>query len=161
MSHLLREERKEEMEDPRIYDFSCLKDPEVAKKMLSCGLCKKLAKDAVELTCSQHLELLVISVFCEGCLTSYLSENNNLCPFTKHPNPTYAPQRTVRIQVLSLEVFCPHGNSHKREGKEDIPQFSLLAFVSPTLHSLPLSRVCAVRLGFKWVGRRRQFLFVA
>ncbi len=133
MSHLLREEAKEEFDDPRIYDFSCLKDPEMAKELFTCGLCKNLAKDAVELTCSQHLELLVISVFCEGCLKLYLSENNNLCPFTKHPNPTYEPNRTVRIQVLSLKVFCPHGNHHKKDHPhvEAIQQFSFFVCVHP------------------------------
>ncbi len=139
MSHLSREEAKEEMGDPRIYDFSCLKDPELAKKMLRCELCGKLAKDAVEWRCrckpcGLRIKTQII-LYCEGCIKSYLSLYG-WCPFNKNKiikdaNRYIRRNRTARMQVLSLEVFCPHGNSYKGD-----QQFSLFVFSPPTLHSL-------------------------
>ncbi len=129
MSHLQhsQEEAKEEFEELRGYDFDCLKDPEAAKKLYSCGLCEKLARKAVELSCPPHDEDLTISLYCETCLKSHLLSNNNLCPSTKHPNASYEASRSSRRHILSLELFCPNG---RRDDKlhDNYDEFSFFFF---------------------------------
>ncbi len=90
------------------YEPSLFQDPELAKKLFSCGLCLKVARKAVELSCPSHEEDLKLSIFCETCLCKYLKENNGKCPATDHPNATYDKNRSLRRQILSMDVICPH-----------------------------------------------------
>ncbi len=96
------------------YDPSCLKDPELAKRLFCCGLCHKVARKAVELSCAHHEDDLKLSVYCETCLSSYLQQNDNKCPATHHPKATYDISRALRRQILSLDVICPHAKPQFR-----------------------------------------------
>ncbi len=130
MAQLVAEDSKEGSQEieSKGYDFDSLKDPQVAKKLYKCGLCRKMARKAVELSCPAHDEDLVSSIYCEKCLKSHLSANNNLCPSTKHPNATYEASRAVRRQILSLEVVCPHGKGHMHLTSDNINDFDELCF---------------------------------
>ncbi len=68
------EESKEQVSHPlHGYDFSILKDPQTAKKMsgcAKCGICHKLARKVVELSCSAHEDDLEAPVYFEICLKS-------------------------------------------------------------------------------------------
>ncbi len=116
-----QQQEQKELEQVEGYDISTAKDPEVAKKLLECakcGICHKLARKVVELSCEQHSEDLEVPVYCEGCLKSYMAKNNNQCPSTHHPNASYHLNRPLRRQIAFLEVVCP--NSDKQQSNEQL-----------------------------------------
>ncbi len=121
-----KELNSEELPNLGGYDFSMLKDPEVARKIFEsarCGICKKLPRKVVELSCDNHQDDMELPVYCEGCIQSYMAKNNNQCPCSHHPNATYHRNRALRKQISSLEVICPNSENHPSRQKLRVPLY--------------------------------------
>ncbi len=96
------------------YNPSHFQDPELAKKLFQCGLCQKVARKAVELSCDDHGDDEKLPIYCELCLSKYLKENNGRCPVSKNPKATYDRSRSSRREILHLNVICPNSKDQLR-----------------------------------------------
>ncbi len=73
---------------------------------LLCFLCKWVAKEAVELSCSQHEnDDSSAVVFCKRCLEKFI-ETSKTCPISKHENPTFEKSGYMRKEVMNSKVKC-------------------------------------------------------
>ena len=81
-----------------------------------CGICHEICRDAVEITCAQHLERHSYfdesTLFCQMCLTSHLTIHNNACPNNNTESNqhmcTYHASPFIRKCVLRFDAKCPN-----------------------------------------------------
>ncbi|ETO08057.1 hypothetical protein RFI_29333, partial [Reticulomyxa filosa] len=78
---------------------------------LTCGICRQIANNAVELHCDEHEEEEQAYLFGEECLENYLKNNNNKCPIQQHDVCKFYKNRTARKQIEHLlAVNCQQSN---------------------------------------------------
>ncbi len=128
-------------------------DLESLKQWL-CYICKKVAKDAVELSCEAHEddESADGCTFCQNCLQSHI-DSHKTCPIGNHPNPTFERTLYIRKQILKAIVKClrtinsqpqsdfsAFANSIKKPLSSLFPLFSPSSFPFLSNSRLPLLR---------------------
>ncbi len=114
------EQLQQQQQPPKLefeggHDWSLLENPsdeKRAKQLYPCNLCKKIARNAVSITCLEHeKEELVEGLFCELCLISYLNKNKKTCPINGHSNVSWVNARITRKSIGLLNVICPYNGS--------------------------------------------------
>ncbi|ETO05890.1 hypothetical protein RFI_31507 [Reticulomyxa filosa] len=73
-----------------------------------CLVCKQVANNSVEISCSQHEGAEKALIVGENCLKQFLSNNNNTCPVRPHNGCQYYKAQSVRMHIDGLNVICPN-----------------------------------------------------
>ncbi|ETO31498.1 hypothetical protein RFI_05622, partial [Reticulomyxa filosa] len=72
---------------------------------LICLVCKQIANNALQLTCSQHEKTKETLIIGENCLKLFL-EKNKYCPILSHEDCSYSSNRVARHLIDNLQVMC-------------------------------------------------------
>ncbi|ETO36974.1 WD-40 repeat-containing protein [Reticulomyxa filosa] len=117
MKNLEREEGEEDRKDeacsaylPRVcFEKKWIlqsNEPEQLNDFI-CLICKQIANDPMEISCPEHTNLEGLLIVGEDCLAQFLSNNNNSCPVQSHKNCQYHKIKSMKRQILDLNVVCP------------------------------------------------------
>eukprot|EP01084_Bolivina_argentea_P020489 38098_1 len=79
-----------------------------------CYVCHNICKDAVELSCDIDHDDDNIQLYCQTCLSSVISSNNNQCPIDNHKNPKYTSIRRIRAKINKSKVLCPNSSMYQQ-----------------------------------------------
>eukprot|EP01083_Nonionella_stella_P208330 756096_1 len=82
-----------------------------------CKECHNICCDAVELSCDHDDD--EIDLYCEVCLNEAISSNNNACPINKTHNPSIQSNRSIRRQIMKLQVHCPESIEYQNRNNAD------------------------------------------
>ncbi len=96
-----------EKEEVGGYNWDMVVDPSSSKPLFTCGQCKKLLKNAVDMSCQNHADDEESHSFCEKCVVTYMKANQNKCPVNNHENPTYVANLFIRKKVDQTKINCP------------------------------------------------------
>jgi len=90
-----------------------------------CCICKKIANNALELTCQEHESNDEAIIVGESCLHKYLKEHDDRCPIGNHSKCTYQKSGSVRKQINKIQIMCPkqyqilmHNTSSTKSAKQ-------------------------------------------
>ncbi|ETO18585.1 WD-40 repeat protein [Reticulomyxa filosa] len=88
-----------------------------------CLICKQVARNPIEITCTQHKESKESLIVGENCLKKFLTTNPNSCPVQPHDGCVYSQNRVAKLFIDDLQVTCPLQFEHdsqtsNQEGEE-------------------------------------------
>ncbi|ETO36341.1 hypothetical protein RFI_00718 [Reticulomyxa filosa] len=72
-----------------------------------CLICKQVARNPIEISCSQHQDSNESLIVGANCLKQFLSINSNSCPVQPHNGCLYSPSRVAQLHIGDLQVICP------------------------------------------------------
>ncbi|ETO02895.1 hypothetical protein RFI_34518, partial [Reticulomyxa filosa] len=72
-----------------------------------CLICKQVARNPIEMDCTQHQNLNESLIIGANCLQQFLSINPNSCPVQPHNGCLYSPSKAVQLCIGDLWVTCP------------------------------------------------------
>ncbi len=105
------------------YFWELLLNPKKGKPY-ECGICGLLARQPIELICTEHSTLQKdenkplpkMEIYCQKCIDSYLKSHKNLCPSGNHALPKYQHIAIIDRAISSLKVKCPRSLQQRRLG---------------------------------------------
>eukprot|EP01084_Bolivina_argentea_P063356 115709_1 len=151
-------ETEDQKQDPNGYNIDIFKDKSIALQY-QCMICKQICDHPVELSCGddEDDDSCIISddnsyshdvLYCESCLSLYLSNNNNNCPInSKHLNIKYNTARNIRKQINNLFVYCHNKQittNHNLEGHSGCNWIGKLCKLSTHLNVCKYKTYCNI-----------------
>ncbi|ETO30178.1 hypothetical protein RFI_06942 [Reticulomyxa filosa] len=71
-----------------------------------CLICKQVANNPVEISCTQHDGMDEILIAGENCLKQFLNNNNNTCPVQHHDGCKYHKVKAMQRLINEMNVIC-------------------------------------------------------
>ncbi|ETN99955.1 hypothetical protein RFI_37512, partial [Reticulomyxa filosa] len=72
-----------------------------------CLICKQVARNPIEMDCTQHQDSNESLIVGANCLKQFLSMNPNSCPVQPHNGCLYSQCKVAQLQIDDLRVVCP------------------------------------------------------
>ncbi|ETO27446.1 WD-40 repeat protein [Reticulomyxa filosa] len=74
---------------------------------LICLICKQVAHNPVEISCTQHKDMDESLIVGEDCLQQFLENNHKTCPIQPHDGCEYYKMKSMQRHINDLMVVCP------------------------------------------------------